>query len=404
MEKPNIPRPHYEERLRPYVGNRNAKVLVGIRRAGKSTICEMMAEQYGRDCNVISFNMELWANRPLREAAKLYAEIKARLAADRPNLLFIDEVQEVAEWESVIRSLIAEGGCDIYLTGSNSRLLAGEFATYLNGRINRIDVFTLTFAECLSFARAFGGPTDEREALTRYLRCGGFPGIWCNIYRESQALAEVADITDAIIKRDIADRHAVRNPEVLDRILNYLCDNLGNVTSVNNICATLLADNKGLGRGTVYEYVSFLEEACLVIRVPAYDIKGKQQLTSKYKYFLADLGIKNARLGYRPADIAGYMENVLYLELRSRGYAVWVGDNGGAEIDLMGERDGKRIYLQATAALSGPEVVAREFGHLKGIADNFPKYVVTLDDGPLNADQDGIVCCSLPAFLRRTDY
>jgi predicted AAA+ superfamily ATPase len=388
----------------PFAGNGNAKVLIGIRRSGKSTLLRMMADSMGPGIDAVFLDMERWQNRSYRDPDALYGLISGSLAGGGRGCLFIDEVQDVREWESVIRSLIAERRCDVYLSGSNSRLLSGEFATFLSGRVNALDVFTLTFSECLEFEEAYRGPADREAVFDKFLRFGGFPNVWRNDYAESQAHSEISDITDAIIKRDIADRHGVRNTEVLDRILSFICDNVGNPMSVNNIFASLRSEDGSIGRDMVYDYVGYLEESCLIVKAPAYDVKGRKHLTSKYKYYLSDIGIKSARLGFRPDDISGYMENILYLELRSRGYDVWVGDCDGRAIDLVGEMNGKKVYVQATSELSGEETVRREFGSLRGIDDNHPKYVVTLRDGPLNADIDGIRCRRLIDFLEMREF
>jgi Predicted ATPase (AAA+ superfamily) len=404
MIKQNIARPRYDSHIVPFKGNRNAKVLVGIRRGGKSTLLEMIADKMDDDHNKIAFNMEEWANRPYRDPDKLYAKIMESLVENKHNCLFIDEVQDIREWESVVRSLIAEDRCDIYLTGSNSRLLSGEFATYLSGRLNTLNVFTLTLSECMDFEKTYRGEKNSAEVFSKFLRLGGFPNIWRNEYHESQAYSEISDITDAIIKKDIADRHSIRKTDVLDRILNFICDNIGNQTSINNIFTSLQSEDNTVKKDMVYDYIGYLEDSCLIIKVPTYDIKGKKHLTSKYKYYLSDIGIKNARLGFRADDISGYMENIIYLELRSRGYNVWIGDSDGKEVDIVGEMNGKMIYIQATAELTNEKVVKREFGNLESISDNHPKYVVTLEEGLLNTDLNGIKCCKLLDFLLSTDY
>jgi len=385
------------------MGNRNAKVLTGIRRSGKSTLLEMISDNV-KDNNTIFVDMELWDNRGYRDPEKLYTMIKSSLIPEKKNFLFVDEIQDVTEWESVIRSLIAENCCDIYLAGSNSRLLSGEFATYLSGRLNITDVFPLTFSECLDFEKAYGREHDKNGTLRKFLRYGGFPSVWCNNYKESEAYKEITDIVNTIMMRDIIRRYSVKNPDVLYRILAFMCDNIGNVTSVNNIYTSLRSNDKSIGKDMVYSYVEYLENAYLINKVQTFDIKGKIHLTSNYKYYLGDIGIKNATLGFRADDIAGYMENIIYLELRSRGYTVWIGDNDGKEVDLVGIKNGRYVYVQTALELSSDKVMKREFGNLKGIDDNFPKYVVTLDDGILNADIDGIICCKMADFLLRDDY
>jgi predicted AAA+ superfamily ATPase len=364
----------------------------------------MVSSDLGENRVIITVTMELWENREYKDPDKLYRMIKSSLKDGKKNFVFIDEVQDVKEWESVIRSLLAEDCCDIYLTGSNSRLLSGEFATYLSGRLNTLDVFTLTFSECLDFERAYAGKADMEKTFGKFLHFGGFPSVWRSNYRESEAYSEIADTVKAIMMRDIVSRYPIKNPDVLDRILNHICDNVGNLTSVNNIYESLHSEDKGIGKDTVYSYVGYLESAYLINKAPTFNIKGRRHLMSRYKYYLSDIGIKNAALGFRSDDISGYMENIVYLELRSRGYTVWTGDNDGREIDLVGERNGRYVYVQAVAELSGDKVVNREFGNLRGISDNYPKYVVTLEDGPLNTDMDGIICCKLANFLLRNDY
>ncbi|MCL1978610.1 MAG: ATP-binding protein, partial [Methanomassiliicoccaceae archaeon] len=265
-----VRRERYLSRIRPFIGNRNAKVLTGIRRAGKSTLLEIISDSFGDDCNVVHISMELWKNREYKDPEKIYNMIKGSLVTGKKNCILIDEIQDIKEWESVIRSLIAENCCDIYLTGSNSRLLSGEFATYLGGRINTVDVFTLTFSECLDFERKYIGEPKTEDAFKKFLRIGGFPSIWCRDYRESEADLEVADISNSILMRDVISRYTVKNPDLLKRILNYVCDNIGNLTSINNIYTTLRAEDKGVGKDTVYSYTEYLESAYLFIKVPTY--------------------------------------------------------------------------------------------------------------------------------------
>lgn len=404
MVRKNISRPRYDMRLAPFMGNGNAKVLEGVRRCGKSTLYEMLIDSTESGSNIISFNMEVWNNRQYRDPEVLYSKIKESIVENKENFLFIDEVQDIYEWESVVRSLIAEDCCDIYLTGSNSRLLSGEFSSYLSGRLNTVNVFTLVLSECMDFEREYRSGMTYDEVLSKFIRIGGFPGVWRNDYDQSSAYSEISDIVDAIIKKDIVDRHNIKNTDVLDRILNFICDNIGNPTSVNNIFASLNSRDKSVKKDMVYDYVEYLEESYLILKANAYDIKGRKHLTSKYKYYLSDIGIKNARLGFRPDDISGYMENIIFLELKSRGYDVWVGDSGGKEIDFVGEKNGSMIYVQAVSELTNEDVVKREFGNLKDVGDNYPKYVVTLNDGPLNEDMDGIRCCKLVDFLMSDRY
>ena len=397
-----VPREAYIGRIAPFIGNRNAKVITGIRRSGKSTIIKELPSHMP-DCNIISYDMELWSNRVYRDPDVLYGSIKDALVPDMTNVLIIDEVQDIDGWEELIRSLIAEKCCDIYLTGSNSKLLSGEFATYLGGRINTIDVCTLNFRECILFDKSYGAGLTDDEVLEKMFRRGGFPSVWVTDYKESDAGSEIRDIVQSILMIDIVRRYKIKRADVLESILMFLCDNIGNVSSLNSIAKTLSSSGKGVNKDLVYEYARYLEAACLVDRIETYDVKGKAILTSKYKYYLADIGIRNALLGFRSSDIPGYIENLIYLDLKSRGYEVWIGDNNGKEVDFVAKKDGVPIYIQATTTLKGEGVIDREFGNLKGIDDNHPKYVVVLDKGPLDSDIDGIHCISLKDFLLLDD-
>ena len=393
-----VHRESYINRIAPFIGNRNAKVITGVRRSGKSTIIKELPTRM-TDFNILLYDMELWSNRKYRNPEVLYESIKESIDPKKNNILIIDEVQDIDHWEELIRSLIAERCCDIYLSGSNSKLLSGEFATYLGGRINTIDVCTLNLRECILFDRKYSIGSSDDKVLEKMFRRGGFPSVWVADYEESDAMSEVRDIVQSILMMDIVRRYKVKRTDVLESILMFLCDNIGNVSSLNSIAKTLSASGKGINKDLVYEYAGYLEAACLVDRVETFDIKGKDILTSKYKYYLADVGIRNALLGFRSSDIPGYIENIIYLDLKSRGYGVWIGNNNGKEVDFIAKKDGKFIYIQATTTLEGEGVVDREFGNLKGITDNYPKYVVVLNKGPLDSDIDGIHCIGLKDFL-----
>ena len=234
-------------------------------------------------------------------------------------------------------------------------------------------------------------------------RRGGFPSVWVADYEESDAMSEIRDIVQSILMIDIVRRYRVKCTDVLESILAFLCDNIGNVSSLNSIAKTLSSSGKGVNKDLVYEYAGYLEAACLVDKVETYDIRGKGIFTSKYKYYLADIGIRSALLGFRLSDVPGYIENIVYLELKSRGYEIWIGDNNGKEVDFIAKKNGRSIYIQATAALDSGSVVKREFGNLEGISDYYPKYVVVMNKGPLDSDIDGIHCIGLKDFLLLDD-
>lgn len=400
----DVDRRIYLERISPFIGNPNAKVITGIRRCGKSTIMSTIAEKMDKNVNKIFIDMELWSNKGLRDPDTFYKEISDRIDPERKNCLFVDEVQEINNWESIIRSLIAEKRCDIYLTGSNSRLLNSEYATYLSGRLNTLMMNPLTLRECIDFEKARKGSAETNAVFKRFLEVGGFPILWCDDYRRSDAYSMLTDILSAIMMRDIMSKNDVKVPDVLDRIFMFVCDNVGKYTSVHNIYTYLNANDRSISKDMVYRYVQYLEDAFIIQKANVFDIKGKRILSSKYKYFLADLGLKHSAMGYRSKDISGHIENILYIEMKSRGYDVWVGDSNGKEIDLVAERSGERIYIQATYSLSSENVIKREFGNFNGIKDNHPKYVITMDDSLPRSNQDGIKHCSLKEFLLMEDY
>lgn len=389
-----VERPLYLDRMRPFSKNGNVKIITGIRRSGKSTL---LKELYRiTDDRILRIDMELWENRRFRDPDTVYRYIRESVDGGI-GVVAIDEIQDIDGWHEVVRSLVAEGDCDVYITGSNSKLLSGEFSSLLTGRFNLFDTFTLTYSECTRFAKKYRG--GETDILGRFLRTGGFPSVWRNLYDESDAVSEVSDILNSIMMRDIVARYDIRKPDLLRRIFRFICDNVGNRTSVHNIYTSLMAEDRRLSKDLVYEYIDHLESACLIYRAETYDVKGRKVLTSPYKYYLADIGLKNAVGGFRPEDIQGYVENILYLEMRARGYDVWMGDYSGREVDFVCRRGSDFVYIQGTVRLSGEDAAKREFGNLRGIPDNHPKFVVVLEKSPLDADTDGIRCVLLEDFL-----
>ncbi len=390
-----VERPLYLDRIRPFAKNGNAKIITGIRRSGKST----MLKELDRitDGRILVINMELWRNRKFKDPDILYEYIHGSIA-DGIKVVAIDEIQDIDHWQDLVRSLIAEGNCDLYITGSNSRLLSGEFGSLLTGRYNLFDNFTLTYSECARFAEAY--LEKDMDVFSRFLHVGGFPSVWRNNYAESDAFSEIRDILYSIQMHDIVSRYDVKRSDLLERIFRFICDNVGSRVSVNNIFKVLHNEDMKLSKDHVYEYISYLESACLIYKAKMYDVKGKKILTATYKYYLADIGLKNAAYGFRSEDIGGYVENILYLEMRARGYDVWLGDYSGKEVDFVCMKGKDIIYVQATTRLSGEDVVRREFGNLRDIPDNHKKYVVVLEKSPLDSDLDGIICVTLEDFLK----
>ncbi len=390
-----VERSLYLDRIRSSTKNGNVKIITGVRRSGKSTLLKELDRVI--DDEILRIDMELWENRRFKDPDVIHRFIRDSISKGT-KAIAIDEIQDIDQWYDVIRSLVAEGDCDLYITGSNSKLLSGEFASLLTGRYNQFDNFTLTYSECIKFAEEY--QDEKMDVFSRFLHVGGFPSVWRNRYDESDAISEISDILNSIMMRDIVARYDIRKPDLLRRIFRFFCDNIGNRTSIHNIYKYLLTEDKRISKDVVYEYVDYLESACLIYKVETYDVKGKSILTSQYKYYLADIGLKNAMCGFRSEDIQGYVENILFLEMKARGYDVWIGDHSGKEVDLVCRKGNDATYIQATTRLSDEGVVEREFGNLRNIPDNHPKYVVVLENSPLDADIDGIRCVLLKDFLK----
>lgn len=314
----DCPRPLYIERIKPFIGSSNAKVLIGIRRSGKSTIFRMVSQEMNG--KIIFFDMGARSNVKFRDPDVSYDEIRKRLDDDGSSHLFIGEVQMIHEWEDLIRSLIDEKICDIYISGSNSKLLSSDLSTYLAGRTVSANIFTLTYSECIEFQHFYGRNEDPDYVMDRFLRVGGFPVIWSEDHNETSAYDVLTAIESDVILRDIQQRHSLRSTELLDKILDFLCDNLGRPTSILNIYNYLKSEDPDTNKNEVYADIDYLIEACILYKAEAYDVRGKKFLRSRTKYYLSDIGIKSVLRGYREEDVPGVMENIIYLELRSRGY------------------------------------------------------------------------------------
>ena len=406
MDRHIIKRETYLNRIRPFVGVQTAKVILGIRRSGKSTLMNMIrSEIIAKDdsANIVTIDMELFSNRDITNAEKLYERTVSEYRDGKNNYIFIDEVQDIPGWEKVIRSLIAEGKYDVFLTVSNSVLLSPEYVSKLCGRYVSIGVNPLSFRECLTFPSASDGSSTD-ELFERYLRRGGFPIIWMSDMTDSEAYAILKDVRYAIILRDLVKKHKIKDVDLLDRIIMYLCDNIGNITSLNNIYETLSKEYSSVGKDTIYKYAGYLEEAFLIRRVDEYNIKGKKLLNPKYKFYLTDLGLRHAVMGYRSEDIAGYLENIVFIDLINRGYSVHVGNNRSKEIDFVAERGPDKLYVQVTYRLSSEDVIKREFGNLEGIGDNHPKIVVTMDPDWRSGNMNGVRYMHITDFLLSNEF
>lgn len=381
-----IARTTYFEQLREFIDKPQIKILTGIRRSGKSTALlllkeELLARNIGSG-QIIHINLESFVFSDLRTAAQLYQYAGEKIQKGQKTYLLLDEIQEVDGWEKAINSFLVDFDVDIYLTGSNSHLLSSELATYLAGRYVEIPVYTLSFAEYLQFRAVYfpGETADNKTAFMSYLRLGGFPVLHTTDYSVETAYKVVYDIYSSVILRDTVQRYKIRDVELLERIVKYALDNIGNTFSGKNVADYFKSQQRKIDINTVYNYLNALEGAFILYRASRYDIKGKEILKTQEKFYLSDVGLLYATMGYRDRMISGILENIVFLELKRRGYNVFVGKLLDREIDFIAERQGHKIYVQVAYKLESEQTVEREFSSLLSIQDQFPKFVVTLDD------------------------
>jgi len=382
-----IERDFYIAQLENFIDKPFVKIITGIRRSGKSSILILFKERLIAKGtlpeHIVYVNFESFIYADLRTAENLYNYIASKLAvSNEKNYLLLDEIQEVKDWEKCVNSLLVDFNVDIYLTGSNSHLLSSELATFLAGRYVDIPVFTLSFKEYLRFHSSFykSEEPNNKEAFVRYLRLGGFPAIHIADYNEESAYKIVYDIYSSIILRDTVQRYNIRDVELLERVVKYVFDNIGNTFSGKNVADYFKSQQRKIDLNTVYNYLIALEGAYIICKVPRYDIKGKEILKTHEKFYLSDVSLLYATMGYRDRMIAGVLENIVFLELKKRNYTVFAGKSDTQEIDFIAEKQGKKIYVQVAYKLESEETVDREFSSLLKIKDQYPKYVVTMDD------------------------
>lgn len=392
-----IPRWLYLNKILPYVDANVVKVLVGQRRVGKSCILksvEALIRKSNPDANIICINLEDFSFSHITDAVALEAEIALRLSKTKKNYIFIDEIQEVADFEKVVRSLNLNPDNDIYVTGSNSVMLSAEIASRLAGRSVEIRVHPLSYKEFLEFHSL----SDDDTAVDTYLRFGGLPFLR-NLHLQSTWHEYLNGVVDALVYRDVVSRHAIRNNDFLQRMMLFLADNIGNIFTSKTIVDYLKSQRISISVTSVQSYVEYISEAFIINKVRRWDINGKRYFEIGEKFYFEDLGLRNSIIGYRPMDIGGLMENAVYNKLVYDGYNVKVGVlKKGREIDFVAERNGERVYIQVAVNVYDNTTAEREFGNLRSIDDNYEKKLVTLRDLAPNS-LDGIRMMSLREFL-----
>jgi uncharacterized protein len=400
-----ITREIYIDKVRPFFNKDLVKVFTGIRRSGKSTLLKLIQQELIADGvmanHIYSINFEsiVYANRDIKS---IYQEIKKFAANKKGKLyIFLDEIQELNGWEKMVNSLRVDLDCDLYITGSNSKLLSGEMATYLAGRYIEIPVYTFSFREIMKLKQEKLTARPKEEEFKDYLRFGGMPFLYENELDQSSALDYLRDIYRSIVLKDIIARHNVRDVELFERVIAYLLANVANSFSGASVLRYLKNEKRMLSLETIYNYIAYAREACLLHLVPRTEIQGKGLLKFQEKIFLADHGIREAIYGNNERDINQVLENIVYLELLRRGFKVYVGKSKEKEIDFIAEKTNQRIYIQVAYIIADNTVAKREFTGLSEIKDNYPKIVLSLDQFDLS--REGIIHQNLIDFLLRDE-
>lgn len=373
-----IRREQYISRITPFIGKRIIKAFTGQRRVGKSYILfQLIQDIYYQEpeASIIYINKEDLVFDFIRTSSDLNAYVLAHIVANRMNYIFIDEIQEIAEFEKALRSLLLNENIDIYCTGSNAKLLSGELATLLSGRFVEINVHSLSYAEFLLFHQL----TDSDNSLDKYFKYGGLPYLIHLQLEEEMVFEYLKNIYTTIVFRDVIDRYGIRNIRFLEKLVLFLADNTGSLFSAKRISDFLKSQQVKIAPNQIQVYIDYLASAFLIYRVERYDIVGKRLFEFGEKYYFENLGIRHAIWGYKPQDLGKILENVVYNHLIFSGWKVTIGSLNTEEIDFVCEKGGEKMYLQVALRLSDESTIKREFGNLLKIGDNYVKKVITLD-------------------------
>ena len=397
-----IRRNDYIAQVSNLLGKGEAVVLTGHRRAGKSCILELLSDELSADGHVIYIDMEDPANADLVSFRELSDKIKAGLVEGRRNYVLIDEVQEVEKFEKALRYWVKQDGVDVVVTGSNAAMLSSDIASSFAGRYHRVHISSLDYREFLQFY----GQKDSDNAFSQYLRWGGLPFLYRVPLEDERTRTEyLGSIYDTIFVKDIVRRKNVRNVSQLDNLAHFVADNSGKVFSANSISKYLKGSAMAVSANTVGEYMDALCDTYMIDRVKRYDIKGKSVFEQQDKYYFEDLGLRNYLCrDKRSLDMEKVLEGAVYLKLKRDGYDIYVGQLNGKEIDFVARRGDELIYVQVALYVSSEDIYEREFGNLKMIKDNYPKYVVTTDPNVGLIHDSGIIACSARQFLLKPSF
>lgn len=400
-------RPLYVDRIMAFVDAPFIKILTGVRRCGKSTILKLIMKRLVEERGIAPDQIVSYRFDSMEydgySAREMYALLKGTLAPQRRTYLFLDEVQEIEGWEKVVNSLATDFDVDIYLTGSNSRMMSSEIATYLTGRYVAFRIYTLSFGEYLFFKSHYAEVGDPKQELAEYVRLGGFPGTHLQAYSQDEVYTIVRDIYNSTVFSDIVRRNQIKKVDQLERVVKYVFNNVGNTFSASSISAYLKSERRSLDNETIYSYLDKLESAYLLHRCSRYDLRGKAILKTQEKFYLADVALRYSVLGYNEDSVAASLENVVYLELLRRGYEVYIGKTPDGEVDFVATRQGEKLYVQVTQEITSEKTEKREYERLLEIHDNYPKYVLLTNDFA-GGNHEGIQTMHVADFLLSDAY
>ena len=409
-EEKELFRSHFIENLKRFKDENIIKILCGVRRCGKSTILKTYKRELlsmgVKQENIIERKYTSMEYQDIFDNKAMFDDLVSSINnADKNQkvYLLLDEVQEIDGWEKCINSLFENNNVDIYVTGSNSKLLSSEISTYLTGRFVSIPIYTLSFKEFIEFKKSYIPAflkASDAELFELYLRSGGFPFIAKTNHTQEENYQVVDGIYSTVVTRDISKRHNISNLEMFNRVVRFILENLGKNFSAKTIFDFFKSQHRSIAIETVYNYIAWLEEAFIIYCCPRYDIQGKEVLKTQEKYYLSDISFKYSQLGYSPKAIASVLENLVYLELRRLGFTVYLGKLGDKEIDFVATRQDEKIYVQVCRTL--PDDSDRELGNLKAIKDNYPKYVVTMDSA-VCGNEEGIKIVHIKDFLMKME-
>lgn len=402
-----IERPLYLDKIMPFVDTPFVKILTGVRRCGKSTILKMIIkklkeEKHVDDEQILNYRFDSMEYEDMT-TKELYLELKSKIIQSKKTYLFLDEIQEIEGWEKVVNTLASDFDVDIYITGSNSRMMSSEISTYLTGRYITFYIYTLSFEEYLTFKKSYTTLKDLKQEFSQYVQLGGFPATHLQDYSQDEVYTIVKDIYNSTIFSDIVRRNQVKKIDQLERVVKYTFNNIGSKYTAKSISNYFKSEQRKIDNETVYSYLEKLQKAYILHKCSRYDLQGKDILKTQEKFYLADVSLRYSVLGYTVDSVASSLENIVYLELKRRGYDVYIGKIKDKEIDFVATKQNEKIYVQVTQEIKSEKTQKREYDQLLEIRDNYPKYVVMADDFA-GGNYEGIKTMNIVDFLLSKEY